>query len=334
MGNEVTGDISKIGRGTFLMTLHGETISNSTSKRRQKRTKGILKNWELYLFLLPALLWYIIFCYVPMYGIQIAFKNFQPGLGIWDSPWVGLRHFKRFFNSHYFGRLIKNTIGISLYGLLLGFPIPIILALSINELNDGLYKKTLQTVTYAPHFISTVVMAGMIIMFLSPETGIVNLALQKLGKEPIPFLTKPEWFKTVYVVSGVWQSMGWNSIIYLAALSGVDPQLHEAAIVDGASRLKRIWYINLPALVPTMTILLILSAGGILSVGHEKILLLQNNLNITSSDVISTYVYRAGLLSAQYSFSSAVGLFNSIINAIILILVNQFASRVSENSLW
>ena len=296
--------------------------------------RRMLQNWELYLFMTPALLYFLIFHYGPMYGIQIAFKNFIPTKGITGSPWVGFEHFSRFFNSYYFWDLLWNTLSISVYELVVGFPLPIILALAFNEIKNGFFKKSVQTITYAPHFISVVVMAGMIITFLSPSTGILVKAIELVGIEPAAFLTDPRWFKTVYVFSGVWQSAGWGTIIYLAALSGVDPQLHEAAIVDGASRFKRVLHINIPTILPTITILLILNMGNILGVGFEKILLLQNPLNMGSSDVISTFVYRTGLVNAQYSFSTAVGLFNSVVNAILLVTVNQVAKRTSKTSLW
>lgn len=313
-----------------------QSLSVNTMPNRKKNTlwRRMIRNWELYLFIAPAFLYFVIFHYGPMYGIQIAFKNFIPTLGIAGSPWVGFDHFERFFNSYYFWDLLWNTLSISLYELAIGFPLPIILALAFNEVKDSFFKRTVQTVTYAPHFISVVVMSGMIITFLSPSSGMIVNFVEMLGFQPPQFLTDPAWFKTVYVLSGVWQSAGWGTIIYLAALSGVDPQLHEAAVVDGASRFKRILHINIPAIVPTITILLILNMGSILGVGFEKILLLQNPLNMSSSDVISTFVYRSGLVDAQYSFSTAVGLFNSVINAILLIAVNQIARRTSENSLW
>ena len=304
---------------------------NKTHKSLWKR---IILNWELYLFIAPAFFYFLIFCYGPMYGIQIAFKNFIPTKGITGSPWVGFDHFVRFFHSYYFWDLLWNTLSISLYSLVVGFPIPIILALAFNEVRNGFFKKLSQTVTYAPHFISMVVMAGMIITFLSPSTGIVTHMIEGLGLKAPDFLTDPRWFKTMYVFSDVWQSAGWGTIIYLAALSGVDPGLHEAAIIDGASRFQRLRHINIPVLVPTMTILLILNMGSLLGVGFEKILLLQNPLNMSSSDVISTFVYRSGLVDAQYSFSTAIGLFNSVINAVLLIVVNQVVRRTSENSLW
>lgn len=311
-----------------------DTRSVPPFNARRKLRKKILRNWQLYVFIAPALLSVLIFSYVPMYGIQIAFKNFVPVNGILGSPWVGFDHFVRFFNSYYFWDLLWNTLGISLYGLVVGFPLPIILALAFNEVKNGFFKRTVQTVTYAPHFISMVVMAGMIITFLTPSTGMIVNMIEALGFTPPDFLTDPRWFKTVYVLSDVWQGTGWGTIIYLAALTGVDPGLHEAAILDGASRLQRIRYINIPAILPTITILMILNMGSLLGVGFEKILLLQNPLNMESSDVISTFVYRSGLLDAQYSFSTAVGLFNSVVNAILLVTVNQIVRRTSENSLW
>lgn len=313
-------------------------IGNSPQLRKQKKNntlrKSIFKNWELYIFIAPAFFYFVIFAYGPMYGIQIAFKNFIPTMGITGSPWVGFDHFERFFDSYYFWDLLWNTFSISIYELAIGFPIPIILALAFNEVRNGFFKKMAQTVTYAPHFISVVVMAGMIITFLSPSSGIIIHIIEWLGFSAPDILTDPRWFKTMYVLSGVWQSAGWGTIIYLAALAGVDPGLHEAAVIDGASRFQRLRYINIPTIVPTMTILLILNMGSLLGVGYEKILLLQNPLNMSSSDVISTFVYRSGLVDAQYSFSTAVGLFNSVINAILLITVNQIVRRTSQNSLW
>lgn len=300
----------------------------------RKRWQKVWRNWQLYLFIAPAFLYFLIFHYGPMYGIQIAFKNYNPVRGVFGSPWVGFDHFIRFFESYYFWDLMWNTLAISLYELAVGFPIPIILALAFNELKHKRFKKLVQTVTYAPHFISVVVMVGMVIAFLSPSTGILIRFVEWIGIDAPSFLTSPAWFKTVYVLSGVWQSAGWGTIIYLAALSGVDPGLHEAAIIDGANRLQRIRHINIPVLVPTMTILLILNMGSLLGVGFEKILLMQNPLNMESSDVISTFVYRSGLENAQYSFSTAVGLFNSVINAFLLVTVNQIVRKTSENSLW
>lgn len=296
--------------------------------------RKMAKSWQLYIIISPVLVYLIIFEYIPMYGVQIAFKDFIANKGIWGSPWVGFKHFEAFFDSYYFWRVIRNTLLISLYALVVSFPVPIILALLIHEVRWKPFKRFVQTVTYAPHFLSTVVVVGMIFMFLHPERGFINHFVQFLGFEPIKFMEKPEWFKTIYVFSGVWQGMGWSSIIYLAALSGVDPQLHEAAKVDGANRFQRIWHINVPGIMPTAVIILILSVGGLLSVGFEKIFLMQNFVNKPASDVISTYVYQNGLLGGKYSFSAAVGLFNSVINFILLLLLNAFARRVSETSLW
>lgn len=267
-----------------------------------------------------------------MYGLQIAFKNFRAVDGIFGSKWVGLIHFRRFFNSYYFWDLIKNTLGINLYALAL-FPISIIVALSLNELKDGRFKKMAQTITYAPHFISTVVLVGMIIAFLDPTTGIINNFIKLLGFKPISFMTNPRWFKSIFVWSNQWQNLGWGAIIYLAALAGVDPQLHESAKVDGATRLQRIWHINIPGILPTIVILLILNMGSMMSIGFEKILLMQNPLNLESSQVIQTYVYEAGLLHGQYAYSTAIGLFNSVINLIILVFFNRVARRTGT-SLW
>jgi putative aldouronate transport system permease protein len=309
--------------------------------RRRSKAKWLLahmrKRWQLYLLVLPTLVWYIIFCYGPMYGVIIAFKDYSARKGIWFSPLTsdyGFGHFIRFFNSYYFWVLIRNTVVISLYNLAIGFPLPILLALCLNEIKNGFFKNLVQTTTYAPYFISTVVMCGMLITFLSPTSGIVNKFIERCGGEAIPFMSKAGYFPTIYVLSNVWQGTGWGSIIYLASLSGVDEQLHEAATIDGATRLQRLWHINIPYIVPTMVILLILNSGSILSVGYEKVYLLQNELNTDTSEVISTYVYKTGLVNAQYSFSTAVGLFNSVINLIILVAVNTISGRVSENSLW
>ncbi|WP_246627593.1 ABC transporter permease [Paenibacillus solanacearum] len=303
-------------------------------KRKRNVFTPFLRNWELYVIISPVLAYYLIFEYFPMYGVQIAFKNFVATKGIWGSPWVGFRHFERFFDSYYFWRLIKNTLGISLFQLAVGFPVPILLALMINEAKSKWFKKTVQTVTYAPHFLSTVVLVGMVVIFLSPQSGIVNQIIVLFGGQPILFMIEPSWFKTIYVTSGVWQQMGWSSIIYLAALAGIDPQLHEAAKVDGATRLQRIWHVNLPGIMPTIVILLILNMGSIMGVGFEKIYLMQNDLTLESSEVISTYVYKSGIIQAQYSFSAAVGLFNSVINMILLVAVNYIARRLNETSLW
>ncbi|MBW8348534.1 ABC transporter permease subunit [Bacillus sp. IITD106] len=314
-------------RSNRIVTNRGKHIQIKNQKIRKMR-----KDWQYYILLLPALIYFLVFKYYPMYGVQIAFKNFIAVKGIFGSDWVGFSHFTRFFDSYYFWDLILNTLGINLYQLVL-FPVSIIVALSLNELRDGRFKKTAQTITYAPHFISVVVFVGMIIAFLDPQTGIINNFLKLLGFEPINFMTSPAWFKTVYVFTGEWQNLGWGAIIYLAALAGIDPQLHEAAKVDGATRLQRIWHINLPGILPTIVILLILNMGNFMSVGFEKILLMQNPLNLESSQVIQTYVYEIGILNGQFSYSTAVGLFNSVVNLIILLIFNRLARRTGT-SLW
>lgn len=286
--------------------------------------KSFKKNWELYLLLTPVILYFVVFHYFPLYGLQIAFKDFIATKGISGSPWVGLKHFERFFDSYYFWRLIKNTVGIGVFTLLVSFPVPIILALMLNEVKSLRYKKFVQTVIYAPHFLSTVVVVGMLLLFLKSD-GLVNQVIMLFGGNSIDFITEPGWFKTLFVFSDVWQTMGWSSIIYIAALAAVDPAQHEAAMIDGASKFQRIIHINIPAIMPTIVILFILNAGSVMAVGFEKVFLMQNDLNMSTSDVISTFVYRSGILEAQYSFSAAVGLFNSLINFIMLIMVNQIA---------
>ncbi|MBD7908234.1 ABC transporter permease [Sporosarcina gallistercoris] len=302
-------------------------------KARARWRKSVTKNWQLYVLISPVILYFLIFHYFPLYGLQIAFKDFIASKGIIGSPWVGLKHFERFFDSYYFWRLIKNTVGIGVFTLVVSFPIPIILALLLNEVKSLRYKKFVQTVIYAPHFLSTVVVVGMLLLFLKTD-GLVNNVIQVFGGTPIDFISEPGWFKSLYVFSDVWQTMGWSSIIYIAALAAVDPAQHEAAMIDGASRLQRIFHINIPAIMPTIVILFILNAGSVMAVGFEKVYLMQNSLNMSTSDVISTFVYRSGILEAQYSFSAAVGLFNSIINFILLIMVNQIAKKVNETSLW
>ncbi|MFC5653582.1 ABC transporter permease [Paenibacillus solisilvae] len=304
------------------------------SSGNTKTMTKIKHHWELYLLVLLPVMYLIIFKYIPMVGVQIAFKDFNIIKGIWGSPWVGIKHFQLFFDSPNFKLLIKNTITISFYSLIAGFPIPIILALALNELRTGIFKKSVQMITYAPHFISTVVMVSIVMLMLSPHVGVVDRLFTFLGLPTTNFMGVPEYFKSIYVWSGVWQEMGYASIIYIAALSGVDPSLYEAARIDGASRWKKIIHIDLPSLLPITIIMLILSLGSIMGVGFEKIYLMQNSLNLSSSEVISTYVYKVGLLGANFSFSSAVGLFNSMINLVLLLIVNSIARKVSQTSLW
>lgn len=296
--------------------------------------KKVLGSWQLYLFLLPTLIYLVLFQYMPMYGIQLAFKYYNPADGIWNSPWIGLENFERFFNSYYFWRLIKNTLFLNLYNLVVGFPFPIILALIMNELKNERFKKMVQTTLYAPHFVSVVVIVGILNVFFNTSNGLVNLTLKNLGMEEIPFLASASIFPSLYVFSGLWQNAGWNSIIYIAALSGVDPQLHEAAQIDGASRIKRILHINIPSLLPTATILFILEAGKMMNVGFEKVFLMQNAMNKETAEVISTFVYTQGLVNMEYGFSTAVGLFNNLINIILLLIFNGISKKVNDSSLF
>ena len=311
-------------------------ISGKAKPAFSKRTgiKRVLGCWQLYVLLIPTFLYVAIFCYRPMYGILMAFKDFSIGQSIWEAPWVGLKHFERLFNMPQFGDMVKNTLTISVYSLIAGFPIPLLFALIMNSITRERYKRIVQTVTYAPHFISTVVIIGMLNVFLAPSTGIVNQVIKMLGGEPQFFMGNPDLFADMYVWSGVWQNMGYSSIIYLAALTGVNPELHEVAIVEGASKLKRIWYVDLPCILPTIVVLLIMQCGRLMTVGFDKAYLMQNPLNLSASEVLSTYVYKIGILNNQFSFSTAVDLFNCVINIVLLIIVNTVCNKLSDVSLW
>ena len=294
----------------------------------------IARNWQPYLFLAPALLYFAVFHYGPMYGVQIAFKNFLATKGIFRSPWVGFYHFERLFRSFQFPIIVKNTILLSVGNLVLGFPVPIVFALLLNQIRNRTFKRVVQTVTYAPYFISTVVVAGLIFLFTKLDTGIINIALTRLGLEQVFFMGSAGWFRPLYIISGIWQHTGWDSIIYLAALSSISPELHEAALADGAGKIQRIWHIDLPGIVPTAIVLFILRAGQIMRLGFEKVYLMQTSLNLENSEVISTYVYKIGLQQAQFSLGSATELFNSVINLALILLVNRIARSLSDTSLW
>lgn len=296
--------------------------------------KNMKKNWILYVMIAPVAVYYIVFVYTPMYGILLAFKNYKVKLGILGSPWVGLDHFQRFFSAYNFRQLIGNTVGISVYSLIIGFPIPIVFALMLNYLTHHKLKKIVQMVSYAPYFISTVVICGMITIFMAPDTGILNVLRGYLGMESVNFLSKPEWFKSIYVWTGVWQGMGWSSIIYISALAGVDYEMHEAAIVDGATKIQRMLHVDLPSIKPTILMLLILQMGSLMNVGFEKVYLLQNTLNKSAASVISTYVYEVGLINSDYGYSTAVGLFNSLINLGLVVAANQLSKRFAGESLF
>lgn len=304
--------------------------------RHSRRTllSKLMRSWQLYAFLLPTLLYFGIFHYGPLYGAQIAFRDYLGALGIWRSPWVGLRNFDRFFNSAYFVNLLSNTVILSVLMLVFSFPVPVLFALMLNQLGNQRYKRIVQTVSYAPHFISTVVFVGMLFLFTSPSVGIVNILVSKLGGPRIYYMGSAAWFRPVYVLSDIWQETGWGAIIYLAALASINPELYEAATIDGATKFQRILHIDIPAILPTVTILLVLRAGAIMSLGFEKAFLMQSSLNLDYSEIISTYVYKVGLQGAQFSFASAVGLFNSVANLALLLIVNRVARALGETSLW
>lgn len=311
-------------------------MESSVRKKLLPRAKGksFLKQKWLYIMMLLPLTSLIIWNYIPMYGIIISFKDYSPAFGILRSPWVGFDHFERFFNAFYFKDVIVNTLRISLYSLAVGVPLPIILALMFNEIRNKKYKSIVQTISYIPNFISVIIIVGMVMFFTSPVDGVINAVVQYFGGEPIDFIGSPKLFPHVFVWSGIWQSVGWGTLIYTAAMSGIPQDQYEAAYIEGASRLKCIWYITIPAIMPTIVICTILATGSVMSVGFEKVLLMQNDANLATSEVLSTYMYKAGILNAEYSFSSAVGFFNNLINFIVLYLVNKFAQKFSETSLW
>lgn len=291
----------------------------------------------IYLLMLPGLLWYIVFCYLPMFGIVIAFEDYKPfwGIeGIFTSDWVGLKHFMKFFQSVYCLRLIKNTLLLSVYSLIWSFPFSILLALFINELRGKHFKKTVQTVSYLPHFLSAVIVCGMIRTLTSVDGGLINAIITAFGKEAIPFLGQAEWFRTIYTVSEVWQSIGWDSIVFIAAMTGIDKELYEAAMVDGAGVFRRMWSITIPGIMPVITIMLILRVGTILNLGYEKVLLLYSPQIYSTADIISTYVYREGVVNQNYSFAAAVNLFTSVISLILVLGTNKITKKLGQEGIW
>ena len=292
------------------------------------------KYYQLYLLLLPSAILLFCFAYLPMGGIIIAFQKYSPALGIWHSPWVGFDNFVQYFNSYQFKVTIKNTLVLSFYSILVGFPLPILLALMCNQMKDKMFKKVFQVITYLPHFISTMVMCGLILIFLSPSSGLFANIWRLFGAKFPNLMASASAFKHVYVWSDIWQHLGWDSIIYLAALAGIDPTYYEAATVDGASTLQKIRFIDIPMIMPTAVVLLVLRAGSILGIGFEKVFLLQNIQNIMSSEIISTYVYKMGMQSMQYSLSTAIGLFNTVVNVLVLFLVNFIARKTTDTSLF
>ena len=295
--------------------------------------RRLAEDWPLYVLLLPGFAYILVFNYFPMYGVQIAFKDYSTRLGIWGSKWVGFKHFVRFLSYPAFFQIIVNTLTLSLYSIAT-FPCAVIAALLINELDSARFKRVVQMISYAPHFISTVVICGMLKIFFARSNGLINNVIEMLGGARYDFLSDPGCFPHIYVWSGVWQGLGWNTIIYLAALAGVSPEIQEAARIDGANRLQIMWYVNLPTIMPTVMTMLILSCGSVLSVGFEKVYLMQNSLNLSASEVISTYVYEVGVNGAQFSYSSAIGLFNTVVNIVILMLVNALSRRLSSVSIW
>ena len=307
--------------------------------QKSKLGKNILRHWQLYLFLLVPVLYILIFSYVPMAGLQIAFKKYNAQTGIWGSPWIGFKNFETFFKSYQFVRVLKNTFVLSFYSIFVGFPIPIIFALLLNTLNSNRIKKTIQTITYMPHFISTVVIVGMLVQIFNTRIGLYSVIYGFFNNsgQSVDLLSSASAFPHMYVWSGIWQTFGWNSIVYTAALASVSMELHEAAEIDGASRFQRIIYIDLPSIMPTATIMLIMRMGHVMSIGFEKVYLMQNSLNLRASEVISTYVYKVGLSAEgkmNFSYSTSIGLFNSIINLILICSVNFLAKKMSDTSLW
>lgn len=326
-----TGKNSRAKNTTLRLATH---TSKRASSAQGSFWVRLVKNRYLYVMFLPVLLYYVIFKYLPMLGTVIAFKDYNLYVGIWESEWVGLKYFEQFIHSVYFWRLLRNTLAISGLELLLVFPAPIIFALMLNEVRSRHFKTTVQTISYLPHFISTVVIVGILVNFLSPSTGLINHFIKLMGGEPVHFLVEPRYFWGIFTLMNIWCTIGWNSIIYIAALSGIDPTYYEAATVDGAGRWRQLFSITLPALSPTIIILLIIRIGKILDVGYEAIILMYNSQIYETADVIATYVYRRGLIDADYSFAAAVGLFQSFFAMILVMGANWISKRYSETSLW
>lgn len=302
--------------------------------RFRKWLRDIVDNRWLYVLVLPALVYIILFNYLPMYGIQIAFKNYKAVRGIAGSDWVGFKHFQTFFSAYYFNRLISNTLILNVLSLICSFPIPILLAIIVNNIRSQRLKKFTQTAIYVPHFISTVVLAGILYILLSPTNGIINHAIVALGGKSIYFMNEPDWFRPIYIISGIWQNAGWNSILYIAALAGVDPELYEAATIDGANKWQKVRYIDFPHIIPTATMMLILNCGSLMSSATQKTLLLQTSGNIATSDIIGTYVYTMGISNGQFSYTAAIGLFVNVINFILVLSANYISGRMKSETLF
>ncbi len=318
-----------------VITWFMQKMRGGFMKGKQKKLwKDISKNAGLYVLLAIPVIWYIVFKYVPMYGIQIAFRRFNPTLGITGSPWVGMTYFKQFFESYYFKDVLANTVTLSLFTLAIGFPVPIFLALLINEIKNSKLKKAVQNITYIPNFLSVVVIVSMLSLFSNKEYGLFNQITAIFGAAPVDYMSRPSSFQPLYVFSNVWQHMGFNAIIYIAALSAVDPQLYEASSIDGASRLQKILHISIPSIMGTILILLIMRIGNIMSVGFEKVLLMQNDVTLSASEIISTFIYKNGIQKGQFSYSTAVGIFNSAINFILLASANFISKKTAKTGLW
>lgn len=312
----------------------GNNHKTKVPKKKINYAVYFKNNWQLYVLILPAIIYFIVFNYMPLYGIQIAFKDFKAVFGISGSKWVGLKHFENFFHAYYFKRLLANTLLLNVYNLLWSFPVPIILAILLNQIKGPKIKRFIQTSIYVPYFISTVVLAGMLYIFLSPTSGIFNILRQALGMKAVDFMSDAKAFRTIYIVSGIWQSAGWGTILYIASLSGVDPSLYEAAEIDGASIWQKIRYIDMPSIVPVIVMVFILDCGKLLSSNTDKALVMQTAGNIPTSDIIGVYVYNVGLGSGQFSYTTAIGLFINIINFIIIITANQISKKISDVGLF
>ena len=314
--------------------MHANGSATSAKEKKSRRLLLLKRSIPLYLLILPSLILLVVFTYIPMYGVTIAFKDYKTGLGIFGSEWVGFENFTTFFNSYQFWPILRNTLVISIYSIVVMFPLPILVALVCSQITSSRYRKFFQVTTYLPHFISTVVMCGMIMLFLSPSSGIIAKLLSFVGIDMPNLMGSAAAFPHIYVWTEAWQHIGWDSILYIAALSSIDPTLYEAATIDGANKWHKSFYIDIPSLLPTITIMLILRMGSVMSVGFEKVYLLQNSLNNATSEIIATYVYKMGLLKSQYSLSAAVGLFNNVINLILLLVFNFISSKISEDSLF
>lgn len=323
-------------RSMFLLYVHERSERNDKNMKNnfgKMLAKDLRKHWRIYVMLLPMIVYLFIFNYIPMYGVVIAFKDFKPRLGIIGSEWVGLQYFKEFVSSIYFKRTLRNTLFLSVGGLICSFPIPIIFAILLNEVRNTRYKKIIQTVTYLPHFITTVIICSMIMVFTDGD-GFITQLVNKITGHTGSLISDMDFFRPIYIISGIWSGFGWGSIIYLAAIMGVNTELYEAARIDGANKFRQIWHVTIPGILPTIVIQLILSIGSIMGVGWEKAFLLQSPITYEKSDIISTYVYRKGFEEMSYSYSAAVGLFNTIINLILIVMANSVCRKVNETSLW